>query len=171
MKYEDLNRLWQEQRRKDQEWHHNLVRTSVSLRDSVFALLAPPHETWQEFNSKMPQRYVEVVHFYGLDKPKRGHIGELSAATGGILIFGIGITFDNGLDSYPKNDIYVPVASKFITGSPLYSFFDRDKDAPDGDWTMGADSFAGKVLKRYKDYLSHDPNQGFETRAKFGFVQ
>jgi hypothetical protein len=169
MKYEELNKLWQDQRKRDQDWHHDLIRSAVALRNSVAELIAPPNETWQEFNTKATHRYVDVINFYGLKKSERGNPGALSSTGNGVLIFGIGITFDNGHDTFPKQDLFVPVACKYVVDAPVYSFFNRDTDSSDGDWVKGPDQFAVKLVKRYKEYLSHDAYQGFETRAKIGF--
>jgi len=168
--YEDLAKLWKDQKRLDQEWELKLLRAPMSLRDSVNALLAPPEESWTELETKVPQRYVEVVDFYGREKPDRRSLQNQSIRPDGVLVFGIGITFDNGLNSYPKNDIYIPLAVKVTRDGPEFAFFKKDMDAPDQPWSRNVEEFSKKIIGRYKKYLSHDPHTGFGNKSRMGFL-
>ena len=171
MQHSELNALWLKQRRNDQAWHHQLVGSAISLRNSVRDVLKPDPSTWQDLNTKAKNEYVEVIDFYGLDKPIRGDVRNLSAGSAGILVYGIAVTFDSGPDSYPKQDIYIPVASRLIGDSAEYALFDRDKDSPDNNWHNDVDAFTRKLVQRLAEYLSHNAFDGFDNRQTFGFIR
>lgn len=170
MYHHELNELWLKQRRNDQNWHHQLVGSAVSLLHSIRGLLKPDPLTWKDLNSDIEHQYVEIVDFYGLDEPVQG-VKDLSANDVGVLVYGIAVTFDHGPTSYPKHRIYIPVASRLQGSSPDYALFDRGKDSPDNDWHSDVDVFSKKLIDKLKSYLSHDAFDGFDKRQKFGFIK
>ena len=171
MQHSELSELWRKQRRNDEDWHRQLVGSAIKLRNSVRELLNPDPSTWQDVNTKAKNEYVEIVDFYGLDKPNRGDLRNLNADSAGVLVYGIAVTFDNGPDSYPKHDIYIPVASRLMGSDPEHALFDREKESPDNNWHSDLEAFSRKLVERLKDYLSHNAFDGFEKRQKFGFIE
>lgn len=170
MKHNELNELWRMQRQKDQKWHLQLVGSAYSLRNAVREILKPDPPVWQDFNTKANNEYVEVVDFYGLDKTRRGDLRDLQATSVGILVYGLAVTFDHGPGSYPKQDIFIPIASRLIGSNAEYALFDREKNSPDNHWENDAHAFASKLIDRFKEYLSHNAYDGFDKRQKFDFI-
>ena len=168
--YEELVALWKSQRNQYQEWELKLLRSPEFLRGSVEKVLSPPNAAWKEFKTNVPYRYVEIVDFYGRDKPMRRDPRDEAIRPDGILVFGIGVTFDHGIDSYPKQEIFIPVAARFTLSGPEFTLFNRDEDAPEQNWTKSTEEFSKKLIDRYKDYLSHDPHTGFGNKTRMGFL-
>lgn len=171
MNYTDLAELWKSRRLQYQEWQLCLLHSPKALCSALEAKLAPPAKTWKELDANTTHPYVEIVDFYGLDKAERKPLGEDAITPEGFLIFGISVTFDHGVQSYPKQAIYVPAASKLTQNGVEFALFDTHTGAPEvGSWTKDAETFCQKLIGCYKEYLSHDPHSGFSKKTKIGFV-
>lgn len=171
MNYEHLARMWGEQRDKFQEWEFNLLRGPHLVRNRLEEILDLPQSTWTESENGSVHKYVELVDFYQKEtverRPPRGD----SITEDGVLVFGVGITFDRGLNSFPKQNIYTPVAMRLVASGPEVCLFDRDSDRPSNEWTQSIDDFCNLLLTRYEESFKHDPYTDFNGQRRMGFFQ
>lgn len=170
MEYNDLVELWKKQREQYQLWNVRLMQSAEILRNEMEKTLNLPVSEWTEHETNRKRRYVELVDFYMKKKPVRTSPSDDSITSEGELVFGVSVTFDHGANSYPKESLYVPVAIKFNQNRIEYAFYNSEMNTADHEWTADIAEFCSKSIKRYADYLGHDPHSGFGKRTQMGFI-
>ena len=171
MNYEELNNLWKNQREQYKLWENELLQHARSLRDHFEEKLNFPHKSWLEHGTNKERLYVELVDFFNKNKPERKRLDSSSITPEGSLVFGVGITFDHGLESYPKEGMFIPIAIRYKDKSLEYSIFDIEPSGSFGDWTKDKDALYLTATKMIHEYLSHDPYDGFDQpKRAIGFV-
>lgn len=171
MIYDELNSSWKTQRERYQLWEIRLLHYAKQLRDYFEERLSPPATSWINYQTKEEHNYIELVDFFGEAKPTRKNPSNTSITPDGFLAFGISITFDHGPDTYPKQNIFVPIAIRYNGQKLEHAFYDMDSNSVSEAWTADKDAFYAMFSKRLHDYLSHDPHDGFGQKKKgIGFL-
>lgn len=171
MDYEELNSLWIMQREQYQLWEDRLIRYAKQLRDYFEEKLSLPKKTWVIYDTKEEHRYVELVDFFNKNESKIKNPSNTSITPEGFLAFGISITFNHGLDTYPKQNIYIPIAIQYNEKRLEHAFFDTESNSVSEGWIVEKDDFYEKFTKKLHDYLSHDPHDGFDIKTnQIGFL-
>lgn len=170
MKYDDLSGLWKKQEDLYGEWRRKLFASVTALKNGIEENLELKQSFWINPQTKRETPYITIINFY----PERESLGkrldEESISPKGELIFGIGLTFDHDINSFPKETIYIPVASRFCNNEIQYSYYDFEKEMPLQEWTSDISAFCQKQIQKLGEYLSHDPHSGFENKITMGFL-
>lgn len=170
MEYTELVELWKKQREQYQLWEVRLTFSTEKLRKEMETALNISVNEWINHETKQKNRYVELVDFYGKEKAERKPPKADSIAPNGELVFGVSVTFDHGLNSYPKANLYIPVAMRFNQSKIEYARFDMENDCAKQEWTTDGREFCKRLIKQYADYFEHDPHSGFGRKTQIGFV-
>ena len=170
MNYEELSALWKKQDDLYSQWRQKLFASASLLRNDIEECLNLESQAWQnpETNQEIP--YITIINFYPERDAIEKRLNGESITENGELIFGIGITFERKANSFPKESIYIPVASRFNNNEIQYSYFDLEKECPAQEWTTDIRAFSERQLRKLGEYLSHDPHNGFENKITMGFI-
>lgn len=170
MEYNELVELWKKQREQYQLWEVRLTFGSQKLRDQMEAALNLSVKKWLNYDTKEEHRYVELVDFYRKPKAERNPPKADSITPKGELVFGMSVTFDHGPNSYPKSNMYIPIAMRFNQNKIEYARFNTENDCAEQEWTTDGEEFCSKMIKQYADDFNHDPHAGFERKTQIGFM-
>ena len=168
----ELNDLWKSQRKEIERWQESLVREAVKLYKSVSARLQPDPETWPDFGTGEQRKYVDLLDISEKPQQLRGGFTHKSFTDEGELFFAIQVTFDQGLRTYPKTQLHVPIAVRYKAGTPQFSFFDTQSKTvePQAQWNADIGVFTEAVISRIEKYLRFDPFHGPRSPSSIGFL-
>ena len=171
MKYAELTELWKKQREKYKNWQIGLMQNAEKLRIKMEEYLQPPAEKWKEDDKPITHNYIALVDLSKEDRPISGNISRESITNEGELLFGLGITFDHGVNTYPKQLLHIPVAIRFFENNPEYSFFDTETGGIEKPihWEKNIDQFCETMVSRIVAYLNFDPFNGPKGKSSIGF--
>ena len=169
MTHDEIISLWKKQRDQYQAWQIALRKTAELLRKTIEELLQPPAETWLDTQKNKNYRYIDLVDISKKDKPRGIPLSSESITPTGELVFGLGITLDHGVTTYPKSLFHIPVAIRFINKQPEYSLFNTDTWASE-KWEKDLDKFCQTILSEIVQYLSFDPFDGQKKTTSIGFI-
>lgn len=171
MKHTELTDLWKNQTNQFQLWQNSLDQQAAILRDEVSGILKPIPEEWTDPKNGHKLHYIELYDIS--DKPRpvfdEGFSSQ-SLTDEGELIFGIAITFDHGLDTFPKTIRHMPVAVRFKNKVPQFSFINMQTKNPESEWDPDINNFAEALVNKIANYLKYDPFEGPRTRSSIGFL-
>lgn len=169
--YESLAEMWKGQRERFDEWRHSLTREAHALRNAVASKLGGP-ERWESHDGKEQRRYVEIIDLSVATKPVGAAFAQDAITDEGELYFGIQVTFDHGVNTYPKTLYHIPAAIRFHSGQAQFSFWDTQSHHAEGSsWLSDRDAIASQVVERLVRHLSFDPFAGASQRPSIGFVK
>lgn len=172
MNHSELTELWKKQQERYQEWEVQLMRTAEKLRCKIEEILQPPQEGWKELDKPIRHRYIDLVDITKDDKPRGKVLSRESFTSEGELVFGLRITLDHGVQTYPKNLFHVPVVIRFVENNPEYSFFDTENWQPDQPerWEKNLDSFCQTIISHVAEYFGYNPFDGPKKKSSIGFI-
>jgi len=169
--YEDLAKLWKNQEECFSKWRMALTREVHQLRNEVVSKISSP-DSWETHEEKETRHYIEILDLKNPDKPVPTKYISDTTTDNGELYFGLGFTFDNGVNTYPKASYHVALAIRFINNKPEFSFWDvQMKEIKGGsNWISDRQIFIDKVIQLMKNSFSFDPFDGPDRRLAIGFV-
>lgn len=171
MKLTELNDLWKRQTDQFLLWQNSLYQQAAILHNEVSGILQPTPEEWTDPKSGHKLKYVELYDIS--DTPRRvfdeGFSSE-SLTDEGELIFAIAITFDHGLDAFPKTIRHIPVAVRFKNKAPQFSFINMQTKKPESEWDPDIKNFTEALINKIASYLKFDPFEGPRSRSSIGFL-
>jgi hypothetical protein len=171
LKLTELNDLWKRQTDQFLLWQNSLYQQAALLRNEVSGILQPTPEEWTDPKSGNKINYVELYNIS--DKPRRvfdeGFSSE-SLTDEGELIFGIAITFDQGLDTFPKTIRHIPVAVRFKNKVPQFSFINMQTKKPESEWDPDINIFADALVTKIASFLKFNPFEGPRSQSSIGFL-
>src|SRR5690349_13523197 len=65
MNHSDLNKLWATQQKEMRRWQESLANEAANLYKAVVTRLQPNPDTWSDFETKEPRRYVDLLDVSG----------------------------------------------------------------------------------------------------------
>lgn len=171
MKYSELNDLWKLQKEQYTLWLRSLNQQAAKLRNEVLGILQPASEEWTNPDNGHKRSYVELFDISDKPQPVSG-LGFTSESLTdvGELIFGIAITFDHGLQTFPKKTQYMPVSLRFINKEPQFSFFNMQTRKSESKWEPDVKVFAKTLVDEAAKHLMFDPLDGPPNRSSIGFL-
>lgn len=171
MNYEELNIAWRTQREQYQLWEIRLLHHARDLRDHFEEKLNLPHTSWIAYDTKEEHSYVDLVDISDGGNPRRKSLNNESITKEGTLVFGISITFDYGPETYPKRNIFIPIAVRYKNMKPEYAIHSFEGNQPAEPWVQDKDALYSTATKMLHEYLSHDPHNGFgKPERAIGFI-
>lgn len=166
MNFQELNAQWKAQQEKFQEWRIALLRAAFAVSKEAEAILNPP-SGWTHHETKQEHKYVEIMSGVNNEMSPLA-FGNMEITDNGEGLFCLCITFDHGVNTYPKRRHHAVAAVRFQKGQPEYCRWDSRENQPGSEWQSDAKSFAEQLVQLFADSFSLDPFEGC-TRPKVGF--
>lgn len=171
--HDELCKMWAQQRKTIIDWQHQLIRAALALRNEVAVKLGAADKTWKSENNEV-KRYIEAVEIDENKDNCKLNLGSRIFNEQDIGVFGISITFDHGLSSYPKQAVYMPIGVRAL--SPQLAEFcdwnsEEQKIRGGAKWIADQTAAADLVINRFKEYVADDLFSASIKHSGFGFIQ
>lgn len=166
MKYEELNRLFQQRNDNVLNFAQKLANAALQVRGRIEDILEPADKTWKHVSDGSEFRYVDIVRpDNDRELPNPGWIRE-----DGVLYCNVLITFDHGPGTYPKRLVACPIAIRFFDRNLQYAFFNPVDEVIDGNWYGDQGVFCEDVVQSYSSLMQHHPEDGYRRTRGIGFL-
>jgi hypothetical protein len=153
-------------------WETGLFQAAVVLATDFRSAMSAP-ESYQDQSTHLSKPYVDLLNFLDVEKKFNRLMRDGDINEQGILRVNLALTLEIEPNSYPKSRFTFPIGIQFSKGSVQYCFWDSrtDQRGEGSSWTDDRTKFVGLILERCKEYLLHDPKDGFGPKSNFGFLQ
>lgn len=169
--FDNLRAKWQNQSDQYREWELGLTSASIRLKNALSEKLGVEDLVWENHDDGQTHQYVQFSNLE-TSKPVGHHPPTEPITDDGELPFGISVTLDRDIKTFPKQGYSIPVVLKYIEKEVHYNLWDSINQTADSqsDWTKDENEMVERIIKLLDLHFSFDPRDGAPQKTGIGFI-